>query len=327
MKQALARAALLCLCLCALAGCKKRTTDAIAVIPKGTTHEFWKSVHAGAEQAGKELGVKIIWKGPLREDDREDQIKVVESFINMRVRGIVLAPLDDTALVPVVTDAVRAGIPVVAADSGIKTDAIVSFVATDNARGGRLAAEHLAKLLGDEGKVMMLRYAEGSASTAAREQGFLDAMAAHKKIEVVSANQYGGVTTESAFKASENLLAAHKGAGGLGVQGIFCPNESTAFGMLRALEDNGFAGKVRFVGFDSSPKMVDAMAKGHMDATVVQDPIKMGYLAVRAMVDHLQGKPVERRIDTGATLITRDGMSAPAAQALLNPDFKKWLKE
>src|SRR4029077_10442834 len=154
MKQALARAALLGLCLCALAGCKKRTTDALAVIPKGTTHEFWKSVHAGAEQAGKELGVKIIWKGPLREDDREDQIKVVESFINMRVRGIVLAPLDDTALVPVVTDAVRAGIPVVAADSGIKTDAIVSFVATNNTRGGRLAAEHLAKLLGDEGKVM-----------------------------------------------------------------------------------------------------------------------------------------------------------------------------
>ena len=311
----------------AVAGCKKRTTDAIAVIPKGTTHEFWKSVHAGAEKAAQELGVNIIWKGPLREDDREDQIKAVENFINMRVKGIVLAPLDDAALVPVVTDAVRARIPVVAFDSGIKTDEIVSFVATDNYRGGKLAGDYLAQRLGGKGKVMMLRYAEGSASTAQREQGFLDAIAAHQEIEVVSSNQYGGVTTESAFKVSENLLTSHKGPAGLTVQGIFCPNESTAFGMLRALEDDGFAGKVTFVGFDSSPKLVDAMARGQMDATVVQDPIKMGYLAVKAMVEHLQGKPVEKRIDTGATLITRDTMGSPAAQALLTPDFKRWLKE
>jgi ribose transport system substrate-binding protein len=328
MKQRLARTIIIAaLFASAAAGCKKRTTDAIAVIPKGTTHEFWKSVHAGAEKASQELGVKVIWKGPLREDDREDQIKVVETFINMRVKGIVLAPLDDAALVPVVTDAVRAQIPVIAIDSGIKTDQITSFVATDNTLGGKLAGDYLAQLLGGKGKVMMLRYSEGSASTAEREKGFLDAIAAHKEIEVVSANQFGGVTTESAFKASENLLTAHKGPDGLTVQGIFCPNESTAFGMLRALEDDGFAGKVRFVGFDSSPKLVDAIAKGHMDATVVQDPIKMGYLAVKAMVEHLQGKPVDKRVDTGATLIARDTMSTPAAQALLNPDFKRWLKE
>jgi ribose transport system substrate-binding protein len=327
MKLGLAGITLLALGLGASAGCKKHATDAIAVIPKGTAHEFWKSVHAGAEKASQELGVTVIWKGPLREDDREDQTQVVESFINMRVKGIVLAPLDDTALVPVVTDAVRAGIPVVAFDSQIKTDDIVSFVATDNHRGGQLAGDHLAKLLGGKGKVMMLRYAEGSASTAERERGFLDAIAAYKEIEVVSANQYGGVTTESAFQASENLLTAHKGPQGLTVQGIFCPNESTAFGMLRALEDDGFAGQVAFVGFDSSPKLVDAMAKGHLDATVVQDPIKMGYLAVKAMCEHLQGKPVEKRVETGATLITRETMGSPAAQALLTPDFKRWLKE
>jgi ribose transport system substrate-binding protein len=327
MTRSLACALVLALGLGACAGCKKRTTDAIAVIPKGTTHEFWKSVHAGAEKASQELGTSVIWKGPLREDDREDQIKVVENFVNMRVKGIVLAPLDDTALVPVVTDAIRAGIPVVAFDSAIKTDQIVSFVATDNYRGGMLAGEHLAKLLGGKGEVMMLRYAEGSASTAERERGFLDAIAAHKELVVASANQYGGVTTESAFKAAENLLASHKGPDGLTVQGIFCPNESTAFGMLRALEDGGLAGKVRFIGFDSSPKLVEAIAKGHLDATVVQDPIKMGTLAVKAMVDHLAGRPVDKRIDTGATLISRDSMGTPEAQALLNPDFKRWLKE
>ena len=165
---------------------------------------------------------------------------------------------------------------------------------------------------------------------AQSSHGWLVAAAATRAqiSEVVSSNQYGGVTTESAFKVSENLLTAHKAPdGGLTVQGIFCPNESTAFGMLRALEDDGFAGKVHFVGFDSSPKMTDAMAKGHMDATVVQDPIRMGYLAVKAMADHLAGRLVDKRIDTGATLITRATMGTPEAQALLNPDFKKWLKE
>lgn len=315
------------LVLGAAAGCKKQSTDAIAVIPKGTTHEFWKSVHAGAEKAAQELGVKIIWKGPLREDDREDQIKVVENFINMRVKGIALAPLDDAALAPVVSDAVRSKIPVVIFDSDLKSDEYVSFVATDNYKGGQLAGEHLAQLLGGKGKVMMLRYAEGSASTAAREKGFLDAIAKFKEIEVASANQYGGATTETAFKASENLLTAHKAADGLSVQGIFCPNESTAFGMLRALEDGGYAGKVKFVGFDSSPKMVDAMGKGLMDATVVQDPLNMGYLSVKTMVAHLKGEKVDRRVDTGATLVTRENMNQPRIKELLSPDFKKWLKE
>jgi ribose transport system substrate-binding protein len=311
----------------AVAGCTKKQTDAIAVIPKGTTHEFWKSAHAGAEKAAQELGIKIIWKGPLREDDREDQVKVVETFINMRVKGIALAPLDDTALVPVVTDATRSRIPVVIFDSDLKSQETVSFVATDNYVGGKLAGEHLAKLVGGKGKVMMLRYAEGSASTMQREKGFLDAIAKHPEIQVASSNQYGGATTETAFKASENLLTAHKDAQGLTVQGIFCPNESTAFGMLRALEDGGFAGKVKFVGFDSSPKLVDAMKKGHMDATVVQDPINMGYLAVKTLAAHLAGKPVDKRIDTGATLITRDNMGDGPMQALLNPDYKKWLRE
>jgi len=311
----------------AMAGCKKRDNDVIAVIPKGTTHEFWKSVHAGAEKAARELGIKVLWKGPLREDDREEQIKVVESLIDLRVKGIALAPLDSAALAPVVTDAKRAGIPVVIFDSDLASDDKISYVATDNYKGGQLAGEYLGKTLAGTGEVIVLRYAEGSESTQQREQGFLDAIAKLPGIKVVSSNQYGGATTETAFKASENLLAAHRSGEGLRVQGIFCPNESTTFGMLRALEDGGLAGKVHFVGFDSSPKMVDALRKGHLDATVVQDPIKMGYLAVKTLHDHLQGKPVDKRVDTGATLITHDTMDQPAMKELLAPDYKKWLGE
>ncbi|MBU4200981.1 MAG: substrate-binding domain-containing protein [Verrucomicrobia bacterium] len=295
-----------------------RTT--IAVIPKGTTHEFWKSVHAGANQAAKELDVDIIWKGALKEDNREAQIAVVEDFISRRVSGIVMAPLDDTALRAPVASAVRNGIPVVIFDSDLKSDLIVSFVATDNYLGGKLAGKRLAELLDGKGKVAMLRYQEGSASTMRREQGFLDAIKDYPGIEIVRANQYGGPTTETAYQASENMLAPLKNPkGGLTIQGVFAPNESTTFGMLRALQDESLAGKVRFVGFDSSVKLVEALRLGHIDGLVLQNPIRMGYLGVKTMVEHLRGQTVEKRIDTGATLATKENMDQPEIKELLEP--------
>jgi ribose transport system substrate-binding protein len=298
----------------------------IAVIPKGSTHEFWKSVHAGAAKAAREIGVRIEWRGPLKEDDREEQIQVVESFVTRGVSGIVLAPLDDKALAPAVESAVRAGIPVVVIDSDLQGEAHSSFVATDNVRGGRLAGDHMAKLLDGRGRVAMLRYQEGSASTTNRERGFLEALGPFPGIEVASANQYAGPTTETAFEASENLLHAHRGSEGLRLDGIFCPNESSAFGMLRALQDGGHAGKVKFIGFDTSPKLVEALERGEMHATVVQDPIRMGYLGVRTMADVLRGERVEEIQDTGATLVTPENMRDEAIRALLHPDFERWLK-
>lgn len=297
-------------------------TIEIAVIPKGTTHEFWKAVHAGARQAGGELNVKISWKGPLKEDDREAQIAEVENFISKGVDGIVLAPLDDTALRAPVASAARIGIPVVIFDSALQSDDYVSFVATDNHKGGFLAGEHLAGLLNGQGKVVMLRYQEGSASTMNRERGFLDAIAKYPQIEVVSANQYGGATTESAYKASENLLAPLKNAQGeLTIDGIFCPNESTTFGMLRALQDGGLAGKIHYVGFDSSSKLIEALAAGEIDGLVLQNPRMMGYLGVKTIVAHLKGQPVEKRIDTGVTLATPQNMEQPEIHSLLAPEL------
>lgn len=300
----------------------------IAVIPKGTTHEFWKSIHAGALKAAKELGCEIIWKGPLKEDDRDEQIKVVEDMTNRGVDGIVLAPLDDTALVLPVEEADRKGMPVVIIDSGLKSEDYVSFVSTDNHHGGELAGEHMAKLLGGKGKVVMLRYAEGSASTNEREQGFLDAIAKAPGIEVVSSNQYGGATTESAREASENLLNPLGAAGGkLSIDGIFCPNESTTFGMLLTLQDARLAGKVKFIGFDSSEKLVAALEAGELNGLVLQDPMNMGYLGVKTMVAQLRGESVEKRISTGENLATPENMKEEKMQALLKPDYKKWVDE
>jgi len=299
----------------------------IAVIPKGTTHEFWKSIHAGAVKAARELGAEVIWKGPLKEDDREAQIAEVENFISRGVSGIVLAPLDDMALRVPVMNAARSGISVVIIDSGLKSKDFVSFVATDNYRGGRLAGEHMVELLGDKGRVVMLRYQEGSASTMNREQGFLDAVAECEGIQVISDNQYGGATTESAYRASENLLAPYRTAdGGLDIDGIFCPNESTTFGMLRALQDGELAGRVRFVGFDSSEKLVQALEQEHINGLVLQNPMRMGYLGVKTMVAHLRGEEVEKRIDTGVHLVTRQNMEEEEMSRLLKPDLDKWLK-
>lgn len=310
----------------AQAGSAKELT--IAVIPKGTTHEFWRSIHAGAVQAAQELasqGVKVnvIWKGPLREDDREQQIQTVEGFLGQGIQGLVLAPLDDRALVEPVDEARRAGVPTVVIDSRLQSDSIVSFVATDNRKGGELAADRMGELLGGKGNVLVLRYAEGSASTTERENGFLDELKAkYPGITVVSSDQYAGATRETAKRASENLLNRFGGT----LQGIFTPNESATVGMLLALQDFNKAGKIHLVGFDASPIMIQAMRAGQLDGIAVQNPMKIGYLGVMTMVNHLEGKPVERRIDTGVMLVTPQNLDTPAAQALVSPPVDKYLR-
>ena len=340
MKKVIAAIVLVALAVVfASVGCKQKEEESadtyrIAVIPKGTTHVFWKSIHAGAVKAQQELeatglNVEIIWKGPLKEDDRESQIRVVEDFVTRGVTGIVLAPLDDAALRMPVKDAVDNGIPIVIIDSGLKSEDYTSFIATDNYIGGRKGGERLAEILGGKGKVIMLRYQEGSASTMNREQGFLDVLKEkYPDIEVVSSNQYGGATTESAYQASENLLAPLRTAdGGLTIGGIFCPNESTTFAMLRALEDSDLAGKVKYVGFDSSDRLVQGLRKGQIHGLVLQDLINMGYLGVKTIVAHLQGQIVEKQIDTGSAVATPENMDDPKMKNLLEPDFKKWLNE
>ena len=316
-----------------LTGCSKKDAPnenkrlTIAVIPKGTIHEFWKTVHAGAEMAGREMGVDILWKGSLKEDDREAQISVVENIITRQVDGIVLAPLDDAALRRPVDEAMRSEIPVVIFDSGLQGDNYVSYVATDNFKAGQLAGEYMGELLDGKGKVVVLRYAEGSGSTTKREDGFLDGIRAFEGVEIVSSNQYAGVTTASALKAAENILSRFSRADGdLEIDGIFCATEPTTLGILRALQDSGSAGKMKFVGFDSSEKMIAALRAGELDGFVVQNPTRIGYLGVKTLVEHLRGKNVERRIDTGSVLITGDNLDQPEIRDLLNPDLSKWLK-
>ena len=293
----------------------------IAVIPKGTTHEFWKSIHAGAVQAARELDVEVIWKGPQKEDDRAQQITVVEDFISRGVDGIVLAPLDDRALMRPVQDAAREKIPVVVIDSNLQGSDYVSYVATDNYQGGVLGAKRLGGLMGGKGRIFLIRYQEGSASTTQREAGFLDTVKKeYPGFVILVQDQYAGATTETAYQLAENLISRFPD-----VEGIFAPNESSTFGVLRALQEARLAGKVKFVGFDSSPKLVQGLRDGHILGLVLQNPMKMGYLGVKTMVAYLRGETVPKVIDTGVVLVTVENMDNPEIKSLLQPDFSKYL--
>ena len=315
-------------CASALAAMAAAPTYEIAVIPKGTTHEFWKAIHAGAIAASRELQaegatVNIIWKGPLREDDREQQVQVVENFTGRRVSGLVLAPLDARALVAPTEAAVRAGIPVVVIDSALNSTAPVSTVSTDNYKGGVLGAKRLGGLLNGKGRVILLRVLAGSASTEQREAGFLDTLAKEfPGIRVVSSDQHAGPTRDTAYRTAQNLLNRF----GRDVDGIFAPNESSATGMLLALRDAGLAaGRIKFVGFDSGSQINAALKSGDLQGIVVQSPFRMGYLGVRPMVAALRGEKVERVIDTGCVLVTRETMDQPAMADLLHPPLDKYL--
>jgi ribose transport system substrate-binding protein len=321
---------LVTLCLFASAGfVRAADTYQIAVIPKGTTHEFWKSIHAGAEKAKLELAgqgitVNIIWKGPLKEDDREQQIQVVENFIGRKVDGIVLAPLDKKALAAPAEAAVAAKIPVVIIDSALESKAQSSFVATDNREGGRIAARNLGQLLGGKGNVILLRYQVGSASTEEREEGFLEVM---KKdfpgVKLVSTDQHAGATRDSAKRVSENLLNRY----GAQVNGIFASNESAASGMLLALRDAGLAGgKVKFVAFDAGETLNAGLKAGDLAGFVVQNPMAMGYLGVKTVVAAIRGEKVAASVDTGVGFVTQQNMNEPAIAELMNPPLEKYLK-
>jgi ribose transport system substrate-binding protein len=322
----LCRVALAAAILLPVAACQSREASSsrpalrIAVIPKGSTHEHWLRVRVGAERAAAELTaagtpVEVIWKAPLREDDREQQVQVVEGFISQGISGLVLAPLDSRALERPVEEAARAGIPTVIFDSALADpEKAVSYVSTDNGRGGRLAGRRMGELLGGKGRVLMLRYQEGSAATEERERGFLDELrSGFPGIEVVSSDQYAGATRDTAKRTSENLLNRFASS----VNGIFTPNESSTAGMLLALQDIGKAGAITFVGFDYSSAFIEPLKRGELKGFIVQNPVNMGYLSVKTMADHLQGRAVPTTVDTGVLLVTAENLTSAEVQKVI----------
>src|SRR4029453_7753124 len=283
-----------------------------AVIPKSVSHFFWQSVHAGADAAGKEFGVEIVWKGPAQETDYSGQINIVEDAINRRVDGIVLAPSHGDALVPIVERAQKEGIPITIFDSGISTEAYLSYVATNNRQGGVVAAEGLPEKLGGKGKIAILGVKAGSVSTDEREQGFQDTIKQKYPGISIVAFQYGDADRAKSLDRATDILTAHAD-----LNGMFASNESSTVGAVQAIKQKGLAGKVVLGGFDSSPNLIDDLKAGAIDSLVLQNPFKMGYEGVKAIVAKLNGETPQRRLDTGVMLLTKDNLDTPEMQELI----------
>ena len=326
---------------CLLGGCSRPNANVkyrIAVIPKGLTHEFWQSIHRGADRAAADLSAEgvstaIDWDGPQKESEGREQINLVNLKAGTGINGLVLAPQDSKRMFDCVADVVDKGIPVVIIDSGLdpqrlkeRPDLIVKYIATNNYNGGRLAAKRLLEVLAKDGKtsprLVLLRYAVGSESTEQREQGFLDYIEEQKKagksITLLSTDQYAGATVNEAEKNASPLLLRYKDQ----FDGLFAVNESSSVGTLNALRSQGLNGKVRFVTFDASEPILQAIREGDINGTVVQDPYRMGYLAVWMLVKHLEGYDVSaggKDLGTGEYVVTKDNLDAEATRELFDP--------
>lgn len=307
----------------AVSGCADRAgMPVIGVVPKGTNHTFWQSVHAGAIKAGREFELDIEWNAPQMEIDAARQIAIVENFITRQADGIVLAPVDSEALVTVVERAADRGIPVAIFDSAINTDKIITFVVTDNYLGGVMAADRMAQILDGRGKVGVIGFMPGSASTMKREAGFVETVEEkYPEIEVVGV-RFNMADRAKALAEAENLMTAHPD-----LAGFFADNESSVDGTVQAVKQRGLSGKVKIVGFDASETLIDDMRAGVIDSIVVQDPFKMGYESTRQMSLHLNGQPTEAHIDSGAYLLEPSNVDTPEMQAVVLPDLEYWLGE
>jgi len=293
------------------------TKYTIAVVPKGTAYSFWGTVRAGAEAAGRETGVKIDWKGPAEETDVARQIDIIENFITARVDAIVMAACDAKGLVPKVKQAMDAKIPVVTIDSGIATDDALSFVATDNVKGARQGTEKLIELIGGTGEVGAIPFIHGAATSDMREQGFNEAVEANPNVHAVKP-LYSQGDVEKAMKAAENMMTSNPD-----LKGIFAANEPGAIGAAQAIKQRSLTGKIKLVAFDAADAEINALKEGTIQALVVQDPFKMGYQGVKLAVDAIEGRPVEKRVDTGVVLVTMDNFNDPEVQKLLYPEVSE----
>ncbi len=288
-------------------------TLTLAAIPKSTGGEFWETVANGAKKAAKDLGVTLKWEGTVTETEIAEQNKIIENMVNLGVKGIALAPLNQKAMKRQVEAAVAAGIPVVIFDSAVDGNAHSSFVATDNKNGGVIGGKELARLIGDKkgAKVMCMRFIQGTGSTEARSAGFIETAKAAGF--TVAADPYPDTgTIEGCKTAAANALEKFVKNGALELDGIFAANLTSTLGVDSALDDlrkGGIKVNVKFVGFDTAKKLVEGVQAGKIDALVAQNPEKMGYLAVETLYKVVKKQAVPKMVDTGTVLVTKDKLA------------------
>jgi ribose transport system substrate-binding protein len=287
----------------------------IAVIVKTTNSNYWQNVNKGAAAAIKgQSEHTMTFDGPASESAVADEVNMVDNAVNRGVAGIVLAPSDPDALVPAVKRANDAGIPVVIIDSILGKDgdgAYQAFLSTDNCAAGKMAASQMIKLTGGEGKVAVMSYIAGVGSEIGRVGCFVDTLKAQSKISIVGP-YYSQSQMATALNQTTDVLAANPD-----LKGIFGANEPTAVGMGRAIQQAGKAGRIAAIGFDGNEDLQAFVRDGTLNGTLVQGSFQMGELGVKAILDLLAGKTVEKQIDTGVVLVTKDNLDTDVAKNVL----------
>lgn len=270
------------------------------LITMDSMDEHWLSVKKGAETKAKELGdVDIIFRAPAGKVDPNEQTRMVEDAINQKVDAILLAPSDKSALGPVVERAIDEKIPVVIIDSPVDAEGYVTFLSTDNYAAGALAADTLAKLVNEKGKVGIINAQPGAGTAIARSSGFEDRLKDKYPNMKVAGIQYSNGDKAVALNQATDMMTANPD-----LVGFYGSNEGSTVGISRALEESGNIGKIKLVGFDFSKDTITGLKNGSIQASMVQNPEKMGYDGVAAAYDNINGKEVPKHVDTGVKVVT-----------------------
>ncbi len=284
----------------------------IPMISKGFQHQFWQAVMQGAQKASKDFNVVITFEGPENESMVDKQIDMLSAALAKNPSALCIAALDSKAVVPLLQKAQKAKIPVIGFDSGVDSPIPLSTAATDNVAAAALAADKMAALIGDSGKVGVIVHDQTSRTGIDRRDGFLNQMKKkHPKIQIIGP-QYGGGDQLKSDDLAKAMIQANPD-----IKGFFGANEGSAIGVVKAVQELDMAGKLVVIGYDSGKAQLDAIRSGLMAGAITQDPIGIGYKAVEAAVKALKGQKVPKTIDTGFHWYDQTNIDDPSIAALL----------
>lgn len=291
-------------------------SNEIAVIVKTANSNFWQNVNKGAMAAGSEMAgkYKVTFQGPEAETQVAEQVNMVDNAINRGVAGIVLAPSDPDALIPVVKKAWENGIAVVLIDSALNPKAekyYQAFLSTDNRKAGALAAQELLKANGKEGKVSIMSFTPGAGSAIERVGGFTDVIKKDSQLKIIGPF-FSQADMATALNQTIDVLSSNKD-----ITALFGANEPTAVGMARAIKQMGYAGKIVAVGFDGNDALQEFVRNGTLNGIVVQSSYQMGMKGVKTVDSILSKVKVDKFIDTGVVYIDKNNIDSPEAKAVL----------
>lgn len=283
----------------------------IPLVSKGFQHQFWQAVKAGADQAAEEFNVRITFEGPDSETMVDRQIDMLAAALANKPAAIGFAALDSQAAIPLLRSANKAGIPVVAFDSGVDSDIPVTTATTDNVAAAALAADKMAALIGRKGTVAVIAHDQTSRTGIDRRDGFVNRMKSkYPKIRVVTV-QYGQGDQLKSTDVAKAVLTANPD-----LDGMFGTNEGSAIGVVNAVREMNRKNLV-VIGFDSGKAQKDAVRSGLMSGAITQNPVGIGYETVKAAVMAIKGKKLPSIIDTGFYYYDATNMDDPEIAAVL----------